>query len=119
MKNIGLIILFIFLLTVGCTSVNEDDLIDKIDLNKVTYKDNIKSIIDNNCIVCHNSRPNAVGPFPLETFEEVKDKAQNGALLLRIQLPDGDPSVMPKNGRMTQNTIDIILKWTEQGYLLE
>ncbi len=119
MKNIGLIILFLFLLIVGCTSVSEDDLIDDIDLSSVTYMGNVKTIIDNNCVVCHNSGLNPIGPFPLETFEQVKDKAENGTLLFRIQLPDGDPNIMPQTGKMPQSTIDVILEWKEQGFLLE
>lgn len=79
----------------------------------------MKIIVDNNCVVCHNSRPNAIGPFPLKSYEQVKDNAENGAILYCIKLPDGDPNIMPKNGKLPQNLIDVILVWVDQGYLLE
>jgi len=70
-----------------------------------------------NCIVCHNSGPNPIAPFPLETYSQVRDKAENGPLLTRIQLPAGDPSIMPKTGKMPQQLIDIIVAWADQGFL--
>lgn len=104
----------------SCTSVSQEDLIEPIILpNLVTYNDDVKPIISSNCITCHNSGPNAFGPFPLETYDEVKDKAENGALLVRIQLPDGDPAIMPATGKMPQNLIDVIVAWAEDGYLEE
>jgi len=108
---------FIFLIILSCASDSQSDLVEAINIDKVTYIDNVKTIIDSNCIVCHNSGPNPIGPFPLETYSQVKDKAQNGQLLVRIQLPAGDPSVMPKTGKMPQQLIDVIVAWADQGYL--
>ncbi|MFK5889766.1 MAG: hypothetical protein QM486_03415 [Flavobacteriaceae bacterium] len=108
---------FLFFLILGCASDGQSDLVEAINIDKVTYLDNVKIIIDNNCIVCHNSGPNPIGPFPLEIYNEVKDKAQNGALLTRIQLPAGNPSVMPKTGKMPQQLIDVIVDWAEGGFL--
>ena len=102
---------------ISCASDSQSDLIESITIDKVTYLDNVKTIIDNNCIVCHNSGTNPIGPFPLETYSEVRDKAQNGALLTRIQLPAGNPSVMPKTGKMPQQLIDVIVAWAEGGFL--
>jgi len=109
-------VLFIVLL-MSCASDSQSDLIEPIIIKTLTYNADIKPIIDNNCIVCHNSGPNPIGPFPLETYLEVKDKAKNGALLVRIQLSAGDPSIMPKTGKMPQQLIDIIVAWADQGYL--
>lgn len=123
MKNfIKIFCYFLIVLSsaISCTSVSEDDLLEPIILpNLVTYIDDVKPIISSNCITCHNSDVNAFGPFPLETYSEVKDKAENGPLLFRIQLPDGDPSIMPATGKMPQNLIDIIVAWANDGYLEE
>jgi hypothetical protein len=117
-----LIKIFCFFLIVAssissCTSVSEDDLLEPVVLpQQITYTDNVKPIITANCITCHNSSPGAFGPFPLETYDQVRDEAQNEDLLVRIQLPDGDPSIMPATGKMPQNTIDIILAWANDGF---
>jgi len=101
----------------SCASDSQSDLIIPETLNKVSYTNRVKAIIDSNCIVCHNSGANPIGPFPLETYTKVKDKAQNGQLLVRIQLPAGDPSVMPKTGKMPQQLIDVIVAWADGGFL--
>ena len=117
MKNSIKIFYAVLIIFSSCTSVSEDDLLDPVILPQLTtYNDNVKQIISANCVTCHNSSPNAFGPFPLETYDEVKDEAQNGDLLTRIQLPDGDPSIMPATGKMPQNTIDIILAWANDGF---
>jgi len=106
--------------TISCTSVSEEDLLEPIIiLDLTTYEVDVKPIISANCVTCHNSSPNAFGPFPLETYEEVRDKAENGPLLFRIQLPDGDPSIMPATGKMPQNLIDVIVAWAEDGFVEE
>ena len=51
------------------------DLSDKAaaDTVSVTYHNRISRILQSNCVECHRS--NGVGPFPLETYEQVKAKA--------------------------------------------
>ncbi len=100
----------------SCTNDSSEDFLGVIP-NVVNYTEHIKPIINNNCLTCHNSNPNPIGPFPLETYDEVQDKTENGNLLQRIQLPVGDPLIMPQTGKMSQTNIDIILKWKDQGYL--
>jgi uncharacterized membrane protein len=113
----------VFLITVlvlffSCTDDKESDLIEEIITETVTYTDNVKTIIDNNCIVCHNSGANPIAPFPLETYTQVKEKAENsGPLLFRIQLDAGNPQIMPQTGKMPQNLIDVIVSWAEEGFL--
>lgn len=106
--------------TSSCTSASQEDLLEPfIQPLLTTYIDDVKPIISANCVTCHNSSPNAFGPFPLETYEEVKDKAENGPLLFRIQLPDGDVDIMPKPGKMPQNKIDVIVSWANDGFVEE
>lgn len=113
--NIILGAILIFLLS--CTNTKEAELINVICVDEFTYTDCVKEIIDNNCVVCHNSGNNAAGPFPLETYEQVKDKTQNGNILTRIQLPDGANGIMPQTGKMTQAKIDVIVAWANSGYM--
>jgi uncharacterized membrane protein len=113
-KHLGVLIFFLML---GCASDSQSDLVEAINIDNVTYLGDVKTIIDGNCIVCHNSGPNPIGPFPLETYAQVRDKAENGPLLFRIQLPAGDPSVMPKTGKMPQQLINVIVAWAAQGFL--
>ncbi|WP_281233863.1 cytochrome c [Flavobacterium gelatinilyticum] len=80
----------------------------------VTYTKNVKSIIDANCIGCHQSGRSA-GFRPLTTYAEVKAAVENANLLGRIQLQTGQQGIMPQGGRMSQTNIDLIVKWNTDG----
>jgi len=101
----------------SCTNDKQVDLEAVTCVDVFTYTDCVKTIIDQNCIICHNSSVDAVGPFPLETYEQVKDKIENGNILDRIQRPDGADGIMPQTGKMPQGKIDAILTWVNQGFL--
>ncbi|MBF4471526.1 MULTISPECIES: c-type cytochrome [Flavobacterium] len=80
----------------------------------ITYTQNIKSIIDANCISCHSST-GAASFRPLTTYAGVKAAVQSAGLLSRIQLQNGQQGLMPQGGRMSQTNIDLILKWNTDG----
>jgi mono/diheme cytochrome c family protein len=79
-----------------------------------SYTKNAKSIIDANCIGCHQSGRSA-SFRPLTTYAEVKAAVENAGLLNRIQLQTGQQGIMPQAGRMSQANIDIIVKWNTDG----
>lgn len=81
----------------------------------VTYTNNVKAIIDGNCISCHSpGQEDSTFPF-LTTYSEVKRAVLNTNLLNRIQRQNGEGGLMPEGGRMPQNKIDMVLQWNENG----
>ncbi len=106
-------------LLLACTNDNPETLMEDIAIEgTITYNQNVKSIIDNNCIRCHASTPLNGAPMPLVTYNQVKEAIQNRALLTRISLNNGSSSLMPQGGpRLPQATIDIIVKWQQDGLL--
>lgn len=80
----------------------------------ITYTKNVKSIIDANCISCHQNGRSAAFK-PLTTYAEVKAAVENAGLLNRIQLQNGQQGIMPQGGRMSQTNIDLIVKWNTDG----
>ncbi|MBC2843708.1 hypothetical protein [Winogradskyella flava] len=111
-----ILILFVTLFF-SCSYNSEDDLSEEIIIDDfVTYDANIKSIIDNNCINCHNNPPVNGAPMPLITFDNVKQAVENRNLIGRISATDG--SVMPAGGpRLPQNLIDLVIQWEQEGLL--
>ncbi|PKB16651.1 hypothetical protein [Flavobacterium sp. 5] len=103
----------------SCTNDNPDTLMDDTTIiGLATYNQNVKSIIDNNCIVCHATVPKNGAPMSLVTYDQVKQAVLNRGLLTRISLENGNSSLMPNGGpRLPQTTIDIILKWNQDGLL--
>lgn len=98
----------------SCTNVSEEDLIDNTPLqNMVNFDDDIKVIMENNCIACHNNPPVNGASTPLLTYQNVVDGVENNSLIPRI-----DSGNMPLGGqRLPQNLIDLIILWKDEGYL--
>lgn len=122
MKNnvLQIILLSSTMFFLCCTAVSEEDLVDATPLPViVTYNENIKPIIDNNCISCHSNPPQNAAPMPLVSYENVKEAVQNKNLIARIS--STDPAfLMPLGGpRLPQNLIDIIIQWNEGGLIEE
>ncbi len=105
----------------SCSSDNPDTLMEDMPVDGlITYKQNVKSIIDNNCISCHAATPRNGAPMSLVTYAQVKNAIQNRGLLNRISLNNGNSLLMPQGGpRLPQNTIDIVAKWQQDGLLEE
>lgn len=103
----------------ACTNDNSDTLMEDIpSMVQATYAQNVKSIIDNNCIVCHATVPRNGAPMSLVTYDQVKNAVQNRGLLNRISLNNGNSLLMPQGGpRLPQATIDIVVKWNQDGLL--
>ncbi|WP_163400198.1 hypothetical protein [Flavobacterium fluviatile] len=118
LKNLFIVLLFASVL-VSCTDDNPDTLSDVVPVTGLaTYNQNVKSIIDNNCVVCHAATPVNGAPMSLVTYDQVKNAVLNRGLLTRISLENGDSSLMPRGGpRLPQATIDVVKKWNEDGLL--
>lgn len=114
----NLLIISICITALSCTYVSEDDLIDTTPMqDTVTYMEDVKTIIDNNCISCHSNPPVNGAPNSLVFYSEVKNAVLNSNLIGRIT-GNGPGSLMPKGGpKLPQNLIDIIIQWEADGLL--
>jgi hypothetical protein len=119
MKKILLIISICYVVS-SCSNASEDDLIDAEPLpDTVSYQANVKTIIDNNCITCHNDPPTNGAPMSLLLYENVKEAVENRDLIGRIT-GESSGSLMPLGGpKLPQNLIDIIIQWETDGLLEE
>ena len=114
MKKTNYLILTSILFIFGCSNNSEDDLTIPLTSNITKYSQDIKPIIDNNCVACHGS----TAQMPLVTYNQVKLSVQNNGLLDRISRAQGASGMMPYQGtRMPQTTIDLINDWNTDGLL--
>lgn len=120
LKNLFSLLIFSSFL-MACSNENSETLMDNTPIQGVvTYKQNVKSIIDNNCISCHGATAANGAPMSLVTYSQVKNAMQNRGLLNRISLNNGNSLLMPQGGpRLPQATIDIVAKWQQDGLLEE
>ena len=110
---------FLFVLS-SCTNTTYDDIQLDEDVNSdfVTYQE-VKPIIDNNCLNCHSNPTQNGAPMSLVTYEEVKNSVLNSNLIDRISRNDGADGLMPQGSpRLSQDLINIIIQW-ELDALLE
>ena len=116
MKKITLLSFLIIATIFSCSYNSEDDLTEDIIIEDlVNYEDNIKSIIDNNCISCHSDPPINGAPISLTTYNNVKNAVENRDLIERIETNDTG-LLMPFGGpRLPQNLIDLVIQWEAEG----
>lgn len=117
MKKVILFSLFSTLL-LNCSYVSEEDLIENSEpIENITYTDDVKPIIDNNCIFCHANPPENGAPMPLITYDNLREAIENRNLIGRISSEDLG-FLMPFGGpRLPQNLIDTIVQWEADGLL--
>lgn len=114
MKTVKISIILAVICYVGfsCDSATYDEIAGKV--SNPTYKANVKTIIDNNCLSCHSAAAGAQYPI-METYVQVRDAAENGNIICRID-DQSCGAVMPQSGRMPQTNINTIKKWAANGY---
>ena len=84
---------------------------------------NVKTIIDLNCLGCHNSEI-SLGGLNLSTYENIINSgsvisgdALNSNLIDRITRFEGDGLLMPPTNKLSQANIDVIIEWINNGAL--
>jgi hypothetical protein len=104
--NIFLVLLSV-LFVLSCDSNAIQDISAVIE--NPTYSAHVQPVFEAKCIGCHNGSqsPN------LSNYNQVKMACTNGGVLCRIEGSCG--SIMPPSGKMPQSTIDMIIKWTDNG----
>lgn len=84
----------------------------------VTYTGQIAPILNEHCVSCH--RPDAVGPFSLSTYADVRQRARTIATVTRRRdMPPWKPAFGVANflgeRRLSEGEIDIIQRWVAAG----
>ncbi|SED20049.1 hypothetical protein SAMN04489761_4598 [Tenacibaculum sp. MAR_2009_124] len=105
--------LFIF----SCSSSEiEDPDVTPVDppAEKTTYDKDVKTLINNSCATsaCHDANAPQAG-LPLTNYTQVKNAAENGNLITRI---NSSSNPMPPTGQ-NNTVISIIDQWKNDGYL--
>ncbi len=86
--------------------------------SQVNFAEDIAPIIYKNCSNCH--REGEIGPFPLTNYNEVADKALTIKAVTQSRYmppwkPDPDYSSFLEESHMSQEEIDLIAEWADNG----
>ncbi|MDG1176589.1 MAG: hypothetical protein P8N07_12470 [Flavobacteriales bacterium] len=79
----------------------------------ITYDSHINNIVSLNCRGCH-SGTNPQGNLLLENYNQVRNSAETGTLIQRI---NDVPNPMPTTGLMPTQTRSIFDSWVNNGFL--
>ena len=111
------ICLFIFMLY-GCSETSPMDLVEKqTGTEIITYQNNIKAIIANNCLNCHSTVPTNGAPMSLNNLASLKEAILNRGLINRINLDPSNNLAMPLGGpKLLQSQINSIVKWQNESF---
>ncbi|CAD0009220.1 hypothetical protein [Flavobacterium chungangense] len=112
-KNIVLLLFICTAFLVSCTTRTYEEISESESSSSPTYTANVGPVIQLNCVGCHSAGRRSP---TLETYEQVRDAAQNGNLICRIDQTQSCGSVMPPGAPMPRTTIDMILLWQKEGY---
>ncbi|MET3538441.1 hypothetical protein [Chryseobacterium limigenitum] len=102
-------------LLVACESRTYEEISDNKPIAEIVkYTQDVKPIVDANCISCHSATGSA--PYkPFTNYNEVKDNIE--VILDRIQRQNGDYQKMPQGGSLSQSQINIFIKWKADGLI--
>ncbi|CAI8167998.1 MAG: Uncharacterised protein [Cryomorphaceae bacterium] len=107
----------LLLLIPSCTSDNIDDKYgpgSACDTAAVTFSQDIKAIIGQNCEMCHNGN-SASGGLNLAGHENIQNSALSGTLMDRVERPMSDPLSMPPAGPLSDCDQKKLMAWINQG----
>ena len=90
------------------------------ETDEVTYTRDIATILDTHCVVCH--RPGGIGPFRLDSYEDVAGRSQQIATATRSGemppwKPRSGPGYLEFQGARTLDVVevDLIQSWVTAG----
>ncbi len=93
--------------------IDTDTDVDVEEPEIVTYDNTARSIIDTNCMECHRLG-NSAGGERLDNFENASAAAASGRIIARMTDTN---SPMPPSGNLSDDTIEDIMQWIEDGIL--
>nr|MBS0037021.1 hypothetical protein [Saprospiraceae bacterium] len=110
--------LFLVLLTLisACYYDVEEELYPNeiCDTQEVSYSGFVKPVLEDNCLICHNSGSN-MGNVTLEGIDNVRIYSANGRLLGAIKHEPGFSPMPQGNEKLSDCQITKIEAWINQG----
>jgi len=109
-------LLVLIFTTISCTEDSISDLSETEIPTSISYQNDVRPIIQNNCLNCHSNPTNFGAPNSLTTYENVKASVLNN-LIDRISRVEGTSGAMPLGGPiLSQNDINIIIEWQNANF---
>lgn len=79
---------------------------------KVTYNDNIRSVVTSNCTSCHGDPVSNGAPMSLVNYDQVKNNID--IIITRV---NSTTNPMPPGGQLPSSTRSLFQRWKDDGLL--
>ena len=117
-SNKLVISLFVLFFGVAVAVFSSDSSADSKTNKRITFNKDIAPIFYKNCAECH--RPNDIAPMSLVTYKEARPWARSiKQKVLNREMPPWSPDAKPghfsNDVRLSQDAIDTIVAWVDQG----
>lgn len=89
---------------------------NECDSTNIQYSKQVVSILNNNCVTCHNAS-SANGGVKLDSYAEVKLQVDNGKLLGTMSHSNGFKPMPSSGNKISDCNIIIVKKWIDNGAL--
>jgi len=112
--------IFLFVVSLGTSSCyfdNYEDLygnVNACDTSAVTFSQDIKMLIGQNCEGCHNGA-SASGGLNLAGHQNISNSALSGAIMDRVTRTAGDPLLMPPGQVLSECDQSKLRSWINEG----
>ncbi|QBA64441.1 hypothetical protein [Muriicola soli] len=121
MKTIKIgLLLGLYFLVIACSKSDNSEGMGTEDTNNedpnstaLSYQNDIRPIIQGNCLSCHSNPPTNNAPMSLTSLSLVKSAIENRNLLSRI---NSTTNPMPPDGLMPLSARELIAEWANQGF---
>ncbi len=104
------------LLLFSCSSSSNDDLNPQVmipvPIEKITYDNHIKTIIDDNCLQCHGNPTLRGAPNSFVSYNQVRSSINN--ILNRL---NSSSNPMPPSGQINITLRASVQQWKDDGLL--
>ena len=108
------------IVAVSCSKSSEDKLKTQTpsicDTANSAYATDVMPILKGNCYSCHGNGESD-GGVQLDSYENVKDEAQDGSLLGTISHASGYPPMPEDGAKLSDCDINTIKSWIDNGML--
>jgi hypothetical protein len=81
----------------------------------ITYAGHVKSVIDQKCVSCHSSTGTAYKDRKLDSYQLVKNAADEGILRDVLLGANGRPKMPYGTSGLPQQELDLVMCWIENG----
>lgn len=117
-RIIQLLILILVSTFSACSSDNEEELFNELEIKDVSFAEQILPLVESNCYGCHSMANSSIGAgIVLEGYDAIKAQI-DADKFLQVLKGEDDVAAMPPGAPLTDTQILTVETWINEGTLM-